>query len=409
MAAPQVYSIEGTTARFRDLLAGTGVQITDTPTSITIALTGAVAGLLAAVATASFVTVDPEPGIPGSRQIAATSDFVLTDGGAQNMITIALSPQNSASIAQIPTASFVTVWAEPGLPGSRQLVGGTGILITDSGAGSSVVVSSSVPPPTMVKTTFTQGPTGSPGFFGPIPAGAIAPVMSAGGGGGGGVGGNNAGSGGIGGCGAATAWQMLQAGDVVFWSQVGGGGAGSAGGAVPAVGGNGGDTYVTLNNADYVPLKGGQGGGNILVDGGFFGRPLITPDNPVVLPGQRYPWGFNGGYPNAVGGGTGSSGTAGVHVHLRHGGGPGGLGVAGVSAGGGGGGAASGFGNGGIGGNGADTVSIPNTPATPGAPGINGSGGGGGGGGGIVAGFGGAAGGNGGDGFVTIEYWTFTP
>jgi hypothetical protein len=129
------------------LLAVTGdLKLTDggAQGSITIGLSDANSAALAAVIGGSFVTVLHEPGLAQSRQIAVSSDLKLTDGGAQNSITIGLSTANSAFLAGARTASFVTVLHEGGLPQSRQLNGVSGlyggIFVQDQGAGSTVDV-----------------------------------------------------------------------------------------------------------------------------------------------------------------------------------------------------------------------------------------------------------------------------
>jgi hypothetical protein len=93
------------------------------------------------LSTATFITVVTEPTLPLSRRLAVTSDMSLSDGGALGPITIGLSPTNSARLATIGTATFITVVNEPGLPASRFLNAGTRITIADGGSQSTVTVS----------------------------------------------------------------------------------------------------------------------------------------------------------------------------------------------------------------------------------------------------------------------------
>jgi hypothetical protein len=408
----------------------------------------------AAIAAATFITVVTEPTLPQSRRLAVTSDLSLADGGALGPMTVGLSAANIATLAKLGTASFATVLSEPGLPASRRLnastriaiqdngagftvnigvdaatdtlltnlgfapflfavggqaanfpqsrnvTAGAGVMITDNGPGGTFVIAATA---TMLRIISSFGP-GGPGSF-TVPVGAVAPLLYAAAGGGGGAGGNQVGVGGPGGCGGAAIIEPVFPGDVISWTAIGFAGAGSAGGAIPGIAGNGSDTVLGVNdpNSQTLVLKGGQGGLNVYVDGSFFGRPAITPDNPVVLPGQRYSPGYNGGYPNAAGGGGGLSGAVGVPVFLRGGGGEGGTSSAG-GAGGGGGGGASGTARGASGGQGANSLG-PLQPALPGLAGTQGSGGGGGGGGGVALGFTPANGGDGGPGLVAVTYW----
>jgi len=145
--------------------------------------------------TGSYITVSSEPGLLGSRKLVSGSGIKITDAGAGSNITVSIdngvvatlsgstfsgpvvanggltgsltrvsagvpyilglgsvtvttnsSGQVLISGSNIPpavslTSSYVTVASEPGLSASRRLVQGTGVKITDSGAGSNITVS----------------------------------------------------------------------------------------------------------------------------------------------------------------------------------------------------------------------------------------------------------------------------
>lgn len=128
----------------RQLLAGTGVTFTDTGGggSLTISADNDLID-------ASVVVVTPNAVFTDERVLTAGMGIAITDGGPGSTITI------DATGIPTPTASFVLLASDPFLPNERVLTGTANqIILTDNGAGSTIVLS----------TPQNIAPTSSPTF-----------------------------------------------------------------------------------------------------------------------------------------------------------------------------------------------------------------------------------------------------
>jgi len=88
--------------------------------------------------TMSYVTLATSADLTSERVLTAGSGITITDGGAGSTVTIAadnLAPDS---------ASYVTLGTSTGLDSERVLTAGSGISLTDNGAGSTVVVASTI-------------------------------------------------------------------------------------------------------------------------------------------------------------------------------------------------------------------------------------------------------------------------
>lgn len=91
----------------------------------------------------TFALVTITSSLPNARALAVTSDLSLADGGAGNNLTFGLSPFNGFQLTQVPdvSASYVVITATGSLPNERAIAGGSGITLTDGGAGGSLTIS----------------------------------------------------------------------------------------------------------------------------------------------------------------------------------------------------------------------------------------------------------------------------
>lgn len=107
------------------------------------ALIGGVARELAHVAeiapsTASYVVIGLDSSLPNDRVLTAGSGISITDGGAGSTITI--SATGGGSGGADAAASYVVLSATSSLSNERVLAAGSGISITDGGPGGSVTI-----------------------------------------------------------------------------------------------------------------------------------------------------------------------------------------------------------------------------------------------------------------------------
>ncbi len=115
----------------------------DTSTGRPSALIGGAARSLAHVSeiapsTASYVVVGADTALPNERILTAGSGISITDGGAGSTITISAAGGSGGA----PTdASYVVLSSNGTLTSERILTAGSGISITDDGAGGNVTIS----------------------------------------------------------------------------------------------------------------------------------------------------------------------------------------------------------------------------------------------------------------------------
>lgn len=94
---------------------------------------------------ASYVTLSTDATLTNERVLTAGSGITVTDGGAGSTVTVGL-----ASTPAPVGAQYVTLATDATLTSERVLTAGTGISITDGGAGGAVTVASTVTPGTLV-------------------------------------------------------------------------------------------------------------------------------------------------------------------------------------------------------------------------------------------------------------------
>jgi hypothetical protein len=139
------YLLESTVTTAGDILYGTGASAI---TRLGVGSTGQVltvaAGLPSwstpttpAPTSASYVTLATDGTLTSERVLTAGSGISITDGGAGTTVTVA------ASGLATNTPSFVTLAATTDLTNERVLTAGSGISITDGGAGSTVTIAAS--------------------------------------------------------------------------------------------------------------------------------------------------------------------------------------------------------------------------------------------------------------------------
>lgn len=86
--------------------------------------------------TASYVTLGTDANLTSERVLTAGTGISVTDGGAGGAVTVACTVTQGAPT----TASYVTLATNGTLTSERVLTAGTGITLTDNGAGSTLVV-----------------------------------------------------------------------------------------------------------------------------------------------------------------------------------------------------------------------------------------------------------------------------
>jgi len=120
---------------------------------------------------AQYVVMVADATLTQERVLTAGSGVTITDGGAGNPVTVAAN-------ADILGASYVAMALTGTLTSERVLTGGTGIIITDGGAGGAATVAIDAPPGVLVgqANTWTTGTqtinTGAAGTIGVVVKGA---------------------------------------------------------------------------------------------------------------------------------------------------------------------------------------------------------------------------------------------
>lgn len=99
--------------------------------------------------TATYVTLTTDGTLTNERTLTAGSGISITDGGAGSTVTVA------ASGLATNTPQYVTLAATGDLVNERVLTAGTGIVLTDAGAGSTLTVATSVDPAPKAATYVT--------------------------------------------------------------------------------------------------------------------------------------------------------------------------------------------------------------------------------------------------------------
>ena len=85
---------------------------------------------------AQYVTLATDGGLANERVLTAGTGISLTDGGAGGALTIASTAPSGAP----PAAEYVTLAVDGGLSNERVLTAGTGISLTDGGAGGNITI-----------------------------------------------------------------------------------------------------------------------------------------------------------------------------------------------------------------------------------------------------------------------------
>jgi hypothetical protein len=89
---------------------------------------------------AQYVTLATDGGLANERVLTAGTGISLTDGGAGGNLTIA----NTVAAGAPPAADYVTLSTDGGLSNERVLTAGTGISLTDGGAGGNLTIANTV-------------------------------------------------------------------------------------------------------------------------------------------------------------------------------------------------------------------------------------------------------------------------
>jgi hypothetical protein len=109
--------------------------------------------------TGSFVTATAEAFLPQSRELNQSTRVTITDNGPQGTIDVAVDAATDALLTELSTAGLVTVSAST-IPNARVLTAGTGISVTDGGAGGLVTIAATgAATETTVVVTFTLVPS----------------------------------------------------------------------------------------------------------------------------------------------------------------------------------------------------------------------------------------------------------
>lgn len=140
------YIVVGTTGSLpneRALVGGVGISIIDGGPNGNITINSTVSGSQTADISASYVVIGNTSSLPNERALAVGTGLSLVDGGANASVTIDISAFNKFQLTQIPdvSASYVVIGNTGSLPNERALVAGTGITITDGGANQTVTIS----------------------------------------------------------------------------------------------------------------------------------------------------------------------------------------------------------------------------------------------------------------------------
>jgi urease beta subunit len=89
-----------------------------------------------AVKTPSYVTLASTALLPNERALTAGTGITITDGGAGSTVTVALTGGTPAPVG----STYLTVSNDATLTNERALAAGTGLVLTDGGAGSTMTV-----------------------------------------------------------------------------------------------------------------------------------------------------------------------------------------------------------------------------------------------------------------------------
>ncbi len=167
---------DGSLSAERALTAGSGVNITDggAGTTVTLAVDNNVVATVSGTTFTGAVLAAAAGGITGSiTQTRAGTPFITA--AANNGVTISTGSNGqiilSSSIGAPTTSPYVTIGSDSSLSAERALTAGTGINITDGGAGSTVTLAiNNGTVATVSGTTFTGAVLGSStgGFTGSL-------------------------------------------------------------------------------------------------------------------------------------------------------------------------------------------------------------------------------------------------
>jgi hypothetical protein len=132
-----VLSADNGLANERVLTAGANITLTDSGPggTLTIAATGGGGGG-GAPTNAQYVTLATDGALTAERVLTAGTGITITDGGAGNPVTVACTVTSGAPT----TAQYVTLATDGGLSAERVLTAGAGISITDGGANGPVTI-----------------------------------------------------------------------------------------------------------------------------------------------------------------------------------------------------------------------------------------------------------------------------
>src|SRR6185369_5449108 len=204
---------------------------------------------------ATYVTMTTNAQLDNERVLTAGSGITITDGGAGSTVTI-------ASTGSFVQAQYVTMALDSGLTSERVLTARANITITDNGANGTVVIAAAGGGGTLQSEEFTSDDDFT------VPSGVTAVWVTAIGGGAGGGGNAVASTSGHNGGGSGELLQNIMIPVVpsdVMPVVIGAGGTGGAGGSVSAGGAGGNTTFGGLialgAPATGTTVVGGTGGG----------------------------------------------------------------------------------------------------------------------------------------------------